>query len=71
MGWPVIPPVGRGLITVAALLVPLVLVLALLPTILAWPFLPAARQERLQGLLDLVLKGTSKILTRSLRPPQQ
>ena len=62
MGWP-IPALGRGLVTVAALLVPIVIALALLPALVAWPFLPERRQQRLHRLLEMVLTRTTAIIT--------
>lgn len=64
MGWPPFPPLSRGLVTVAALLVPLIFAVALLPALIAWPFLSAGRQERLQSLLERLLEGTADILAQ-------
>ncbi|GLY76462.1 hypothetical protein [Actinoallomurus iriomotensis] len=64
MGWP-IPALGRGLVTVAALVVPIVITLALLPALIAWPFLSRPRQQRLHRLLEMVLTRTTTIITDS------
>jgi hypothetical protein len=34
MGWPLPPPLGRGLILLAALIIPLIVVIAFLPAVL-------------------------------------
>jgi sensor domain CHASE-containing protein len=67
MSWP-IPSGGRGLVTIAALLIPLALVIALLPSLAAWPLLPAARQRRLHQLVKLVLTWTAEIARRARTP---